>query len=186
LGDLSTIQAVQINYADQDATFIGKPLSSYQEYAVSYSVDGKKWRTLFSKNGNRDDVPHDYVELEKPVEARYFKVGNLSVSTGKFAVSGFRVFGLGHGDKPEVVTQFTASRPAADRRNALLTWQPADNAYAYNLYIGEHPDKLYNCVMIYGANEYHYRGMDSTKPYYFAIEAINENGTSVWVRAEAL
>jgi hypothetical protein len=187
LGGMATVRAIQINYADQDATFIGKPLSSYQEYTVSYSADGKKWRTLFGKDGNRNDVPHDYVELEKPVEARYFKVENLSVSSGKFAVSGFRVFGLGHGDKPEAIDQFTVFRPdAAGRHNAFLTWQPVYNAYAYNIYIGEHPEKLYNCVMIYDANEYHYQGMDHTKPYYFAIEAINENGTSDWVRAEAL
>jgi hypothetical protein len=31
-----------------------------------------------------------------------------------------------------------------------------------------------------------YPGMDKMKPYYFAIEAVNEKGTSQWVRAEAL
>ena len=186
LGDVSTVRAIQLNYADQDADFTGKPLKSYQEYVASYSSDGKKWRVLFSKFGNRKDIPHDYVELEKPVEARYLKVENLSVSTGKFAVSGFRVFGSGHGNKPEAVSQFTVSRDAADRRNSWLTWQPVDDAYAYNIYIGENPGKLYNCVMVYGANAYQYRGMDRTKPYYFAIEAVNENGTSDWVHAKAL
>jgi hypothetical protein len=186
LGDMATVRALQINYADQDAEFTGKPLRSCQEYMVSYSSDGKKWRVLFSKSGNRKDVPHDYVELEKPVEARYLKVENISVPTGRFAISGFRVFGLGHGDQPEAVNQFAVFRDAADRRNAWLKWQPADDAYAYNIYIGENPGKLYNCVMVYGANEYQYRGMDKTKHYYFAIEAVNENGTSEWVHAEAL
>jgi hypothetical protein len=187
LGGMATVRALQINYADQDADLFGKPLNSYQEYVVSYSANGKKWSTLFAKNGNRDDVPHDYIELESPVEARYLKVENLSVSTGKFAVSGFRVFGLGHGEKPEAVSRFTAVRSDIDDRcDALLIWQPVDNAYAYNIYIGEHPGKLYNCVMIYGANEYHYRDMDHAKPYYFAIEAISENGISDKVYAEAL
>jgi hypothetical protein len=186
LGGMATVRAMQINYADQEADFIGKPLSSHQEYVVSYSTDGKKWRILFNKSGSRKDIPHNYVELEKPVEARYLKVENLSVSTGRFAVSGFRVFGLGHGNKPEAVNQFKVFRDSADRRNGWLKWQPVDDAYAYNIYIGENPNKLYNCVMVYGANEYHYRGMDRTKPYYFAIEAINENGTSDWVRIEAL
>jgi hypothetical protein len=186
LGGVSTVRALQINYADQDATTIGKSLSSRHEYAVSYSTNGKKWRVLFSKKANTKDIPHDYVELEKPVEARYIKVENLSVPTGKFAVSGFRVFGLGHGNKPDVVDRFTVLRDAADRRNARLTWQPADGAYAYNIYIGESPDKLYHCVMVYDAGEYYYRGLDGAKPYYFAIEAVNENGTSDRVRAEAL
>ena len=186
LGDMFTVRAVQLNYADQDADFIGKQSNSYQEYVVSYSSDGKKWRILFNKIKNRKDIPHDYVELEKPVEARYLKVENISVSTGKFAVSGFRVFGLGHESKPEAVGQFTISRDGADRRKGWLKWQPVDNAYAYNIYIGEKPDKLYNCVMVYSANEYHYWDMDHAKPYYFAIEAINENGTSDWVHASAL
>jgi hypothetical protein len=44
--------------------------------------------------------------------------------------------------------------------------------------MGTAPDKLYNNIMIYNANEYYYKGMDRTKPYYFQIEAINENGVS--------
>jgi hypothetical protein len=40
--------------------------------------------------------------------------------------------------------------------------------------------------MVYDVNEYYYPGMDRTKLYYFAIEAINENGVSAWIRTEAL
>jgi xylan 1,4-beta-xylosidase len=32
--------------------------------------------------------------------------------------------------------------------------------------------------MVYGANEYWLKAMDKEIPYYFSIEAINENGTS--------
>jgi xylan 1,4-beta-xylosidase len=32
--------------------------------------------------------------------------------------------------------------------------------------------------MVYNASEYWYKGMDNQKPYYFTIEAINENGVS--------
>jgi hypothetical protein len=32
--------------------------------------------------------------------------------------------------------------------------------------------------MVYDANEYWFAGMDKLKPYYFSIEAINENGVS--------
>ena len=37
--------------------------------------------------------------------------------------------------------------------------------------------------MVYGSTEYYFKVMDKLSPYYFAIEAINENGTSEWVRA---
>jgi hypothetical protein len=44
--------------------------------------------------------------------------------------------------------------------------------------MGTEPDKMYNCIMVYGANEYWLKTMDSEKAYYFSIEAINENGVS--------
>jgi hypothetical protein len=44
--------------------------------------------------------------------------------------------------------------------------------------MGIAPDKLYNCIMVHNANEYYCKLMDSQVPYYFTIEAINENGIS--------
>lgn len=187
LAEVSTVYAVQINYADQDVEFLGKQQGIYHQYRVYYSLDGKKWNILIDKSKNMKDVPHDYVELETPVRARYLKMENIHMPTGKFAISGFRVFGLGSGQKPEKVEHFMALRSdVTDRRNAWLKWKPVDNAYAYNIYIGQEPGKLYNCVMVYDVNEYYYPGMDKTKSYYFAIEAINENGVSELTRAEAL
>jgi hypothetical protein len=34
--------------------------------------------------------------------------------------------------------------------------------------------------MVHNANEYYFKAMDKEQKYYFAIEAINENGTSAW------
>ena len=187
LGQISTVHAIQINYADQDVELMGKQTGTYHQYIVYYSLDGKKWSVLIDKSKNQKDVPHDYVELAKPVEARYLKLENIHMPTGKFAISGFRAFGLGKGDKPKAVEDFIVLRSdMTDKRNGWLKWKPVDGAYAYNIYIGQQPDKLYNSVMVYNVNEYYYAGMDKTKPYYFAIEAINENGTSEWTRAQAL
>lgn len=36
----------------------------------------------------------------------------------------------------------------------------------------------------YDVNQYYYPGMDKTQPYYFGIEAINENRMSVLTPAE--
>ncbi|QIK58697.1 family 43 glycosylhydrolase [Dysgonomonas sp. HDW5A] len=185
LGEVSTVYAIQINYADQDVEFMGKTLGKFHQYKVYSSLDGKKWDVLIDKSNNKTDVPHDYVELEKPVKARYVKLENIHMPTGKFAISGFRVFGFGAGEKPAPVEQFMVLRTETDKRSAWLKWKPVEGAYAYNIYIGIEPDKLYSSVMVHNTNEYYYAGMDRTKPYYFAIEAINENGTSTWTRGEA-
>lgn len=186
LGCVSTVRAVQINYADQDAALQGKVDGISHKYVIYASEDGKRWKKIIDKSKNDKDVPHDYVELAVPVRARFLKMENIAVPTGKFALSGFRVFGNGNGSKPSAVEGFVVMRGDDDRRNAWIKWKPVDDAYAYNIYYGVNKDKLYNCVMVYGANEYWFKVMDRSKPYYFAIEAINENGVSEWTRTEAL
>lgn len=142
-------------------------------------MDGKKWSILIDKSKNTTDVPHDYIELPQPVEARYIKLENIHVANGKFAISGLRVFGNGHGEKPGQVKNFIVLRTEKDKRSAWLKWKPVDNAFAYNIYTGIDADKLYNCIMVYGSNEYYFKAMDKDKSYYFTIEAINENGVSI-------
>ncbi len=178
LGAVSTVKAIQINYADQDAEFLGKSLNVYHQYKILESVDGKKWNLLVDKSKNKTDVPHDYIELSKPVQTRYLKLVNIHMPTGKFAISGFRVFGHGNGQKPDAVKQFIVLRTAKDKRDAWIKWSPVDNAYAYNIHMGTEPDKLYNTIMVHNANEYWLKTMDKEKTYYFTIEAINENGIS--------
>ncbi len=181
LGQLSTVNAIQINYADQDvdSSFLGKIPGIYHQYKIYHSLNGKNWQLLVDKSQNKTDVPHDYIELSKPVKTRYLKIENIHMAAGKFALSGFRVFGKGGGAKPDSVKNFIVLRTEKDKRSAWLKWYGVDNAYAYNIYVGVAPDKLYNCIMVHGANEYYFKGMDNQNPYYFSIEAINENGTSV-------
>jgi xylan 1,4-beta-xylosidase len=178
LGSVSTVNAIQINYADQDVEFLGKSLGVYHQYKLYSSLDGKKWNVLADKSNNKTDVPHDYVELEKPVQAKFIKLENIHMPTGKFAISGLRVFGNGNGACPVAVKNLIVLRTEKDKRSAYIKWNPVDNAFAYNLYYGTAPDKLYSCIMIHDFNEYWFRAMDKNKPYYFSIEAINENGVS--------
>jgi xylan 1,4-beta-xylosidase len=176
LGNISTVNAVQINYADQDAAFLGKQTNIYHQYKLYYSLDGKKWNILVDKSNNKTDVPHEYVELNKPVQARFIKLENIHMPTGKFAISGLRVFGNGNGAKPDAVNGFIVLRTEKDKRSAFIKWKPVDNAFAYNIYYGTHPDKLYTCIMVHSNNEYWMKAMDLQKAYYYTIEAINENG----------
>jgi xylan 1,4-beta-xylosidase len=186
LGTLSQVNAIQINYADQDISFpkemdsifLGKTIGLYHQYKLYYSIDGKKWTVLADKSNNKKDVPHEYIELPAAVQARYIKLENIHMPAGKFAISGLRVFGNGNGEKPEGVKGFIVLRTEKDKRSAFIKWKPVDNAFAYNIYYGTHPDKLYTSIMVHNNNEYWMKGMDLQKAYYYSIEAVNENGTS--------
>lgn len=180
LGKVSTVNAVQINYADQDvdSNRLGKANHQYHQYKLYYSLDGKKWKLLVDKSQNKKDVPHDYVELTTPVQARFIKLHNLHMPTGKFAISGLRVFGNANGSKPMEVEDLIVLRTEKDKRSAFIKWKPVDNAFAYNIYYGTSPDKLYTCIMVHSNNEYWMKTMDNQKTYYFSIEAINESGVS--------
>jgi len=182
LGEPSTVYAIQINYADQDVEFLGKTLNQSHQYRIYSSANGKDWKILVDKSKNTTDVPHDYVELQNPVKARYLKMENLKMPTGKFAISGFRVFGIGDGPVPGAVEDFIVLRANpkkyGERRSAWLKWQQNDLADGYVIYFGKDPDKLYGSIMVYGKNEYYFTGMDRTDAYYFKIEAFNANGIS--------
>ena len=180
LGNISTVNAIQINYADQDVDSdrLGKVNGQYHQYKLYSSTDGKKWTLLVDKSNNKTDMPHEYVELTRPVQAKFIKLENIHMPTGKFAISGLRVFGNGNGRKPDAVRTFFILRTEKDKRSGWIKWNPVNNAYAYNIYYGTAPGKLYNCIMVYDYNEYWFKAMDKLKTYYFAIEAINENGIS--------
>lgn len=182
LGAPSTIHAIQINYADQDVAFKGKTVGNFHQYKIYGSQDGKKWTVITDKSKNTTDVPHDYIEFENPVKTRYIKMENLHMPTGKFALSGFRVFGKGNGQKPDKVENFIALRADpkkyGERRSIWFKWQQNPNADGYVIYWGKSPDKLYGSMMVYGKNEYFFTGADRTDAYYFQIEAFNANGRS--------
>lgn len=182
LGETATINAIQINYADQDATFTGKSLGVFHQYKIYGSLDGKKWKVIVDKSNNTTDVPHDYVELVQPTTARYLKLENIKMPTGKFALSGFRVFGKGNGVAPKKVENFMVLRADknkfGERRSSWIRWQQNEGADGYVIYFGKSPDKLYGSIMVYGKNDYFFTGMDRTDTYYFQIEAFNANGIS--------
>jgi hypothetical protein len=142
------------------------------------SPNGRDWKVLVDKSLNEADVPHDYVELAHPVQARYIKLENIHVPTGKFALSGLRVFGKGKGKKPASVEHFEVLRGDSERRSSWLRWQMANDAQGYTIYFGIAADKLYNNILVYGRNEYSFSGLEKDRAYYFQIEAFNQNGIS--------
>lgn len=178
LGKMCDIYAIQINYADEDAHLRDKQYSIYHQYIIHASEDGKSWFPMIDKSKNKTDVPHDYVQLKEPFHTRFLKLENIHMADGKFAVAGFRVFGKAGGDIPSPVLGFHAQRHR-DSRNVSFNWKPVTNAYAYNIYYGIRPGKLYNCIMVHDSTTRDFRGLNRGVHYYARIEAIGETGISV-------
>jgi xylan 1,4-beta-xylosidase len=181
LGEVSTVHAIQINFADQDVDLMGKPENTPgHRYVMYHSNDGKNWKVLHNQSKSQKDVPHAYIELSSPVKTRYLKLENIQMPTGKFALSGFRVFGKGSGEKPNEVKNFVPLRSGpkveGERRNVWFKWQQEPHADGYVIYFGKSADKLYGSIMVYGKNEYYFNGLDRSDKYYFQIEAFNNNG----------
>lgn len=172
------VRAIQINHYDHKTTQHDRANDLYHRYRVYSSLNGSDWTLVIDKSDNDKDVPHDYVELATPLEARYIKVENLHMPSGHFAVSGLRVFGSDGGNVPAAPKKLKVDRSKADSRNAMISWQPVEGAYGYNVYYGIAPDKLYNAITVLGENAYDMRGLDTATDYYFAVEALGEGGRS--------
>lgn len=179
LENLKEIRALQINFYDHKTTQHDRADDLYHQYRIYASDNGSDWTLVVDKSDNDKDVPHDYIELREPLNARYLKIENLHMPSGNFCLSGFRVFGLDRNiPVPDAVKGLKVNRDKKDRRNAMISWKPSDHAYGYNLYYGITPDKLYNAITVYDATEYDMRGLDAETPYFFAIEALGEGGRS--------
>ncbi|MEI7626747.1 MAG: family 43 glycosylhydrolase [Bacteroidota bacterium] len=176
LGTMSVVNAIQINYADQDAESMGKVYGLYHQYKLYSSTDGKNWTIIKDKSINKTDVPHDYITFDKPIETRFIKLVNIHMPSGKFAISGLRAFGKTKGAVPDAVKNFVVLRGDTERRNSWLKWQVNEKATGYMIYTGTAPDKLYTSMMVLGSNEYYFSAMEKDQPYYFQIEPFNESG----------
>lgn len=172
----STVNAVQINYAENETELSGRSPEIFCQYLLEYSSDGKMWKTLADKTQNKTDVPHDYIELARPVKARYIKLTNYRVPGGTFALAGLRVFGNGGGKVPSAVKNLNLSRSADDRCVVNLNWPKVPGAVGYNIRYGTAKDKLYQNYQVFGVDSLTIRSLNSRQTYYFTVDAFNENG----------
>lgn len=178
LEEVSDVYALQLNFFDYEETgFWGRMPNLRQRYLVEASVDGARWRVLVDYRNSFRDAPHNYIELDQPIEARYIRYRHHYVPGKNLAMGNIRVFGLGRGKKPAMVKGFTVVREA-DERNVRISWKAVKGAQGYNVLWGVAPDKLYSSWMVYGDNSLDLRALTVGQKYYFAIEAFNENGIS--------
>jgi xylan 1,4-beta-xylosidase len=178
LGSTSTVNAVQLNFAENDTHLFGRDGILAQQYLLEYSTDNKTWKKLVDKTTNEEDLTHQYSVFKTPVKARYLKVTNYRVPGGTFAVSGFRVFGAGTGKKPNKVNSFEAVRDVADTRNVKLSWPKQANATGYNIRFGVNKESLNRVYQVYGDTELTIRSLNKDQKYWFAIDAFGENGVT--------
>ena len=171
-----TINAIQINYAENETKIMGRQPGIFYQYLLEYSDDGKTWKTLADKTQNQTDVPHDYIELATPVKARYIKLSNYKVPSGTFAIAGLRIFGNGGGKAPSEVKNLSLKRLETDRCVVGINWPKMPGAVGYNIRYGTSKDKLYQNYQVLGTESLTIRSLNALQKYYFTIDAFNENG----------
>jgi xylan 1,4-beta-xylosidase len=172
----STINAVQINYYEYESKLLGRAPGIFYQYLLEYSSDNKTWKTLADKTQNQTDVPHDYIELTKPVKARYVRLTNHYVPDGTFTLAGLRVFGNAGGKAPIVVKDLNIMREANDRSVVKLKWAKSAGAIGYNVRYGTAKDKMYHTYQVLNSESVTISSLNGLQSYYFTVDAFNESG----------
>jgi xylan 1,4-beta-xylosidase len=176
LGDNVTVNAIQINFADNDARLMPESKNLQYCYRILASNDNKKWQVIADESKNTRDACHDYIELDKPVKVRYIKLENVRVPDGKFSVYDFRIFGKKEGRTPAEVAEFEIKRNEPDTRRAVINWKRDGSATGYIVNFGTEINKLYSSVMVYEADSLRLTGLNKGVTYYFSIDSFNESG----------
>ena len=177
LGSPATIQALQVNFADEGATTLGRLSQDSYRYLVEVSDDGKAWRPLLDRRDNQRDAPHDYSQLAEPVTGRYVRLTNTHTPAGaRFSVSDLRIFGRLAGAAPEKVDNVIAHRVPGDGRCARITWDAAKGAEFYIVRYGVRPDRLFTDFQVYGSTRLEVSSLNTGVPYFVSVDAINASG----------
>jgi hypothetical protein len=173
-----SIHVIQVNYAENDTRLKGRSPGIYYQYLLEYSTDNKTWKTLADKTQNTTDVPHDYIELSRPVKARYVRLTNYRVPGGTFALAGLRLFGNAGGKAPATAENIRMARREDDRCVVQLRWAKPAGAVGYNIRYGTARDKLYQTWQVLGTDSVTIGSLNSLQKYYFTIDTFNENGVT--------
>jgi len=182
----STVNAIQINYAENNTNLFGRSESIYYQYKLECSDDNKTWKSLADKTSTKIDAPHDFVVLDKPIKTRYIRVTNYRVPDGTFAIADLRIFGKGPVVVPGKVENFMITRNQNDKREAKLSWKKNANTVGYNIRYGEAADIMYHNYQVLGADTLTIRSLNANQKYYFTIDAFNEGGIKKGTEVKSL
>jgi hypothetical protein len=174
LGKTMPVNAVQINFADHDFTNKADHSDVYYCYQVESSNDGISWKVLIDRVQNAKDMPHELITLEKSAKTRFLRITNTQAMSGKFSISGFRIFGKGTGKAPGRISGLKVERET-DRRRFALKWDKQPKATGYIVRWGVNSARLNNAVMVFD-NTFEAGYFNRDSEYYFSVSAFNENG----------
>lgn len=177
LGKTCRINAIQANFADQDAEQHGPLINDGYRYKIEASTDNKTWHTIVDKNSKDRDTPHDYTQLDKPAMARYVRIVNgHSPAHSRFSLYDLRIFGSALGNPPAAVANIRVRRDPADRRHATITWSPARNADFYIVRYGLTANRLFGNYQVYDATSLDIHSLNVDPKYIFTVDAVNGSG----------
>jgi len=187
LGNVFDVHAVQVNFADDkiDIPCPGEIRPGSQaryieerdgktQWKLEGSEDGEHWFVIEDKSDADTDLSHDLIIREEGLAARFLRLSNMAVPYEQNpCISGLRVFGLGHGEKPR------GPRYAVERIGDLdlmvdISDQP--DALGWNILFGESPDKLYHNCMVFAAGPRRIGALVKGREYYIRVDVFNENG----------
>ncbi len=187
LGEVMTVHAVQINFADDEidvpcpgtirpgsqARYIDE-FDHATQWKLSGSTDGETWFTIEDKTDAETDLSHDLIVREEGVRVRFLRLSEMAVPFGQIpCVSGLRVFGLGSGSSPEAPA-FTAER--SGDLDMTVTIAPQPDALGYNILFGSTSEKLYHSSMTFEPGTHRIGALIKDRPYVVRVDAFNENG----------
>jgi len=176
LDDKVDINAIQVNFADNDSKLKPDSKNILYCYRILASNDQKTWKVIVDKSKNTIDACHDYIEFDKPLKTKYIKIENVKVPDGKFSIYDLRIFGNKKGKTPNEVSGFTVKRDASDSRRASIKWTKDNSATGYIVNYGTDINKLYSSYMVYDSDSIRLTGLNKDVTYYYSIDAFNESG----------
>jgi len=144
------------------------------QWRLEGSADGESWFVIEDKSDARTDLSHDLVLREDGFKAKLIRLTNMAVPYAQSpCVSGLRIFGRGHGAKPDTPS-FTAARTSA--LDMAVTIRAQENTLGYNVLFGSAPDKLYHSYMVFSAGEKRIGALVKDAQYFVRVDAFNESG----------
>ncbi len=188
LGRIMDVHAVQVNFADDrldipapgpiqgsstQPRFIDPALHPTR-WRLEASMDGSRWTILQDKWETDTDLPHDLVTLDQGIACRYVRLTLRQVPYGQRpCVSGLRVFGLAHGQRP-TLPAFTATR--TDPLDMVVNIPAVPGALGYNILWGATPDTLYHSWTVFAPGDHTVTALVKGRSYCVRVDAFNESG----------
>ena len=194
LGDIMDVHAIQLNFADDMENEIPCPGKMIQTpdaeryidlnnhvtaWYLEGSLDGRNWFMLEDKRKTEGDMPHDFLVWEEGKKIRQLRLTVIKVPYEQNpSISGFRVFGIGNGERPKKpvvkikrISELDMMIDVKGKEN------PLENVVGYQILWGNSPDKLYHSWMVMGECKNHRVGaLVKGQQYYVRVDAFNAAG----------